>query len=285
MFDSNALAGKPIRVILKTGHTLTGTIQSANSRVVSFLTTENGMRLKTRLGIPTEKMFAEVKLDEIQEFLELIPVESIDTYEFVEIEVREILLSTLNGKKVTLPGFQMKLTNTGMPGVVKIELSVPESSRMIAIPHLPIKDGTVEVPISLAFISYAREDEEFVTTTSQRLKETGIATWFDKRDLNPGDDWELQIEQGIENSDFCLMFISSTTVNKIGFKNREQRLALKQQSYRPRGTIFIIPILIDECIVPHDLKDLHWLRVSDPDWFDRLVQTVAPWYIKFAPKE
>jgi hypothetical protein len=102
-----------------------------------------------------------------------------------------------------------------------------------------------------------------------------VVTWFDKQNLIPGDDWEMRIEQAIEKSDFFLLFLSRKTEEKIGFRNREIQLAIKQQSYHPRGHIFLIPILLDDCTPPHDLRGLNWLKATDDKWFDRLVDVVA----------
>jgi hypothetical protein len=93
--------------------------------------------------------------------------------------------------------------------------------------------------------------------------------------LIPGDDWEMRIEQAIEKSDFFLLFLSRKTEEKIGFRNREIQLAIMQQSYHPRGHIFLIPILLDDCTPPHDLRGLNWLKATDDKWFDRLVDVVA----------
>jgi hypothetical protein len=124
-------------------------------------------------------------------------------------------------------------------------------------------------------MSYAREDEPTVAEITRRLNDFAVVTWFDKQNLIPGDDWEMRIEQAIEKSDFFLLFLSRKTEDKIGFRNREIQLAIKQQSYHPRGHIFLIPILLDDCTPPHDLRGLNWLKATDDKWFDRLVDVVA----------
>lgn len=217
---------------------------------------------------------------QVEEFLEFIPINAIESYELVETEVKGIQLITLNEKPVTINDFRLVMKNIGTPGTVQVTLSIPDSVSSFKIPFLPIKNGIVEVPITLSFVSYAREDEKFVAEVSQRLRDHGAVTWFDRRDLLPGDDWEMRIEKGIENSDFFLSFISRESIDRIGFKNRELMLALKQQSLRPRGRVFLIPILIDDCVPPHDLRNLNWLKISEANWFESLLRTIAPWYIK-----
>lgn len=134
--------------------------------------------------------------------------------------------------------------------------------------------------MSVAFTSYAREDEKAIADIARRLNDFAGVTWFDKRNLMPGDDWEMRIEEAIEKADYFLLFLSRLTEQKMGFQHREIQLALKQQSYRPRGKVFLIPILLDDCVVPHHIRSLNWLRVTDDGWFENVVGTIAPWYTK-----
>jgi TIR domain len=167
------------------------------------------------------------------------------------------------------------VTNTLSPGLAGVEMKIPGHDKLFDVGERVIKDGTIDVPISLAFMSYEREDEPTVAEITRRLNDFAVVTWFDKQNLIPGDDWEMRIEQAIEKSDFFLLFLSRKTEDKIGFRNREIQLAIKQQSYHPRGHIFLIPILLDDCTPPHDLRGLNWLKATDDKWFDRLVDVVA----------
>ncbi|MFL5696907.1 MAG: hypothetical protein ACJ797_07340, partial [Ktedonobacteraceae bacterium] len=76
------------------------------------------------------------------------------------------------------------------------------------------------------------------------------------------------------------LFLSRQTEEKIGYKNREIQFALRQQSFRARGKIFVIPILLDDCTPPWDLRNLNWLKATDEGWFDKLIGTIAPWYAR-----
>lgn len=44
----------------------------------------------------------------------------------------------------------------------------------------------IDVPISLAFMSHAREDEPTVAEITRRLNDFAVVTWFDKQSLIPG---------------------------------------------------------------------------------------------------
>ena len=252
-----------------------------NKDLVPFLTVEKRRELRNRLASSgTGKTFAALTRDQVNEFFEFIPLTQVESYEVIETEVHGMRLVTQNGKEIQFHDFQVQIVPLDTPGMVKPRFKIPGHDKLFDVGERAIKDGLIEVPVSVAFISYAREDEKEVAAISRRLNEFAVVTWFDKRNLMPGDDWEMRIEDAIEKADYFVLFLSRRTEEKIGFRNREIHLALKQQSYHPRGKIFVIPILLDDCAVPFDLRSLNWLRVTDENWFNDLAGTIAPWYAK-----
>ena len=99
------------------------------------------------------------------------------------------------------------------------------------------------------FISYASEDIKIVKTICRFLESKKIDFWFDKDSLQPGQNWELEIERGISSADAVIAFISSKSVKKEGFIQKELRLVHNRAFEKPEGTIFIIPIKLDACDV------------------------------------
>ncbi len=124
------------------------------------------------------------------------------------------------------------------------------------------------------FISYARED----SLVADRLYDTlslhaQLHPWLDSKKLQPGDDWKRVILNQIDSSDYVLLLLSSHSVSKTGFVQREVREALERALTRPPGKQFILPVRVDECLSAHDeLLQLHHLDLF-PDWsiaIDRL---------------
>ena len=284
--DLNQLDEKPVRLTLKSGQTLVGVIRSSitvpgNEDLIPFITIEKQHQLKEYLDASNPgKIYVPVTKELIEQYFELIPSSQIQSYEIIETEAHGMRLVTQNGREIQIPDIQVQITGLDMPGMMKVGYRMAGHNKLIDVGEVAIKNSLIEIEVSVAFISYAREDENLVAETARRLNDSGVVTWFDKHSLKPGDDWEMQIEQAIEKADFFLLFLSRATEEKIGFKNREIQLALKQQSYRPRGKVFMIPILLDDCRVPHDLRSLNWLRTTDENWFGELVGTIAPWYVK-----
>jgi len=251
-FDFEAIGEKPVRVELKSGQSLVGRLQTRTDSMVSqglilILTEEKRRELLSSLGeVASGKTYIPLTQEQIDQYFEYIPVAQIDSLEVIETEVHGMSLVTQNNKEIQFHDFQVQLTALEAPGRVKIHFRIPGHEKIFEIGECIVKNGMIEIPVSVAFISYAREDEKAVREITRKLNNHAVVTWFDQQNLMPGDDWEMRIEQAIEKADYFLLFLSKQTEEKIGYKNREIQFALRQQSFRPRGKIFVIPILLDE---------------------------------------
>lgn len=283
-FDFEEIGEKPVRIKLKSGQYLIGRLQKRtdsmiSQELVSILTEENRQKLLNSLGESGKgKTYIPLTQRQINQFLEFIPLRQIDNLEIIETELHGVTLVSKNNQKLQIPHFEIQFIALEMPGMLKAQFKIPGHDKLFEIGEIAIKNGMIEIPVSVAFVSYAREDEKAVAKITRKLNDHAIITWFDKQNLMPGDDWEMRIEQAIEKADYFLLFLSRKTEEKIGYKNREIQLALKKQSFMPRGKIFIIPILLDDCTPPWDLRNLNWLKADEDDWLNKLVGTIAPWY-------
>ena len=106
----------------------------------------------------------------------------------------------------------------------------------------------------IPFLCYAKENQFVVREFSQRLTSEGwIDPWFDEDDILPGQIWQESVAKGVRNSHAVIIFLSDQAVASEGFFQKELKLALDTAAEKPEGTIFIIPIRINECIVPEIL--------------------------------
>ncbi len=110
------------------------------------------------------------------------------------------------------------------------------------------------------FISYAREDYETAKRLYDDLKRAGAEPWLDDEDLLPGQNWKLTIKKAIKNSSHCLVLLSSDSVSKKGYMQKELKLAMETLDEIPEGDIFVIPVRVDDCKVKNErLRELHWV--------------------------
>ena len=175
------------------------------------------------------------------------------------------------GSKEVPHGTEIMLSQGNAPGTVRVTLRLPGRQDFTSYGNLAIHEGIVELPVKLVFISYASEDLDKIEELAVKLEHDNFMVWLDKDTLLPGDDWKTKIEEGIENSDYVLVFLSKTSIAKTGYVQKELKYALEQWELRPEGKRYIIPILLEECDPPRKLHDIHWLRIWEPDAYTKLV--------------
>lgn len=129
------------------------------------------------------------------------------------------------------------------------------------------------------FISYAHEDIEHAEKMGSALsRHPDVELWFDKMKLLPGDYWNESILDAIEKSDIILLLLSTHSVNKSGFVQKEFREAIERISLLPPGKKLIIPVRLDECTPLHrELKRIQYLDMF-PDWdvsMDKLFKSLS----------
>ncbi len=111
------------------------------------------------------------------------------------------------------------------------------------------------------FLCHASQDKPVVRELYQRLNAEGwIDPWLDEVNLLPGQDWRLEIEKSVENSDVVIACLSNTSVNKEGFVQREIRYAVSVALDKPEDTIFVVPLLLEICDVPRSIQKFHWVE-------------------------
>ncbi len=63
------------------------------------------------------------------------------------------------------------------------------------------------------FISYSRADADLARKLNDKLQELGKTTWFDQESIAVGEDFQKEIEKGIENCDNFVFIISPRSIN------------------------------------------------------------------------
>jgi len=129
------------------------------------------------------------------------------------------------------------------------------------------------------FISYARGDLDTANRLRDDFEDAGIKIWLDKENLLPGQDWKLAIREAMEESDFLIILLSSHSLKKRGYIQKEMRMALDLLGEFPKGKTFIIPVRIDDC-KPEDeeLRNLQWadLFPSYENGLNKILKVLLP---------
>lgn len=117
-----------------------------------------------------------------------------------------------------------------------------------------------------AFVSYAHEDKDIACRLYRDLYSLNLSPWIDSEHLLPGQDWRLAIESSIRDASFFIAVLSSNSVNKKGYVQKELKIALDVLDQYPTNSIYIIPARVNECeLNDPKLKSLHYVDLF-PDW-------------------
>lgn len=81
--------------------------------------------------------------------------------------------------------------------------------------------------MSRVFISYAREDSAMARRLYGDLAASGHTPWLDSENLLPGERWRRAIQLAIKESDYFLALLSSSSVSKRGFVQKEVLAAIE----------------------------------------------------------
>jgi len=112
----------------------------------------------------------------------------------------------------------------------------------------------------IPFLAYSKINKTSVRRFAARLRSEGwIDPWIDEEDILPGQVWQNSVIMGVRKSHAVIIFLSNEAVASEGFFQREIRLALDTAAEKPDGTIFIIPIRLDDCNVPEMLKKYQYV--------------------------
>ena len=124
------------------------------------------------------------------------------------------------------------------------------------------------------FLCHSSGDKSIVENFYDLLVKDGINAWLDKKSLIPGQNWQIEIPRVVRNSDVVIVFLSSQSVTKEGFVQKEIKIALDTADEKPDGTIFIIPAKLENCEVPERLAKFHWVNLYEKDGYELLFKAL-----------
>jgi len=116
------------------------------------------------------------------------------------------------------------------------------------------------------FICHSLQEKSVVLGLHQRFLEEGwINPWLDEKNLLPGQDRDLEIEKVLESADVALICLSKQSLDQDGNIQREIKSVVDLAKEKPENSIFIIPICLDDCEIPRDLRSRHPVYLTKDD--------------------
>jgi hypothetical protein len=143
----------------------------------------------------------------------------------------------------------------------------------VALPHVEVQPLQVSRPLR-AFLCHASGDKPAVRTLYRRLRGDGIEPWLDEENLLPGQDWQAEIPRAVRSSDVVIICLSRRSTTKAGYVQKEIRYALDVADEQPEGTIFLIPLRLEDCDVPERLRRWQWVNLFADRGYERLMSAL-----------
>jgi hypothetical protein len=136
-------------------------------------------------------------------------------------------------------------------------------------------DITKATPPTRLFLCYARADLAQVEALYDRLSASGLAPWMDTRNIYGGEDWQRSIWRAIREAHFFIFCVSRNSQEKRGFLQREIRRALEIWEEKLEDDIYLIPLRLDDCVLPASVERFQRVDLFAPDGFPRLLSAIS----------
>ncbi|MFY9819776.1 MAG: toll/interleukin-1 receptor domain-containing protein [Thermoanaerobaculia bacterium] len=135
-------------------------------------------------------------------------------------------------------------------------------------------------PLYDVFLSHSTADKSVVETLAQKLLKEGINPFLDKWHLVPGDPWQEGIEEALDRSRTCALFVGPSSLGP--WQNEEMRSALEDRVSNKKFRV--IPVLLPGAPeprkkkLPRFVRRLGWVDfrggLADEEAFRRLVHGI-----------
>lgn len=117
-----------------------------------------------------------------------------------------------------------------------------------------------------AFICHAAEDKRLARSLWIRLSQYGVTAWLDEAEMQPGDVLVEKIAAAIHSARWFIVLLtpSSTAKPWVSFE-LNQAMDREIREGRP----FVIPVVAEDCTVPHYLRNKIYVDLRDRESYDR----------------
>jgi len=93
-----------------------------------------------------------------------------------------------------------------------------------------------------------------------------IDPWISEEKIFGGQDFNLEIQKTIVKSDVALILLSHNSITKEGYIQKELKKIVDFAFEKPEGTIFMIPIRLENCEIPFSLRNFHYIDYFPEDF-------------------
>jgi serine/threonine protein kinase len=124
------------------------------------------------------------------------------------------------------------------------------------------------------FLVHASQDKPAVRNLHSHLIAAGHAPWLDEENIFPGQDWDFEIRKALSQVDCVIVCLSKSATNKIGYIQKEIKRVLDIADEYPDGEIFVLPVRLEDCEVPPQLRKWQYVDIFSPNGFQRILASL-----------
>jgi hypothetical protein len=121
-----------------------------------------------------------------------------------------------------------------------------------------------------AFISYARQDQDFALRLASSLKERGVPIWLDQWDISAGADWDQAIDRALSECGKLVVILSDAAVSSKQVRGEIQAAFDNNKT--------IVPVLHEKCTVPRVLRLIQHIdftgRIAEAEAVEQLAHVL-----------
>lgn len=110
------------------------------------------------------------------------------------------------------------------------------------------------MPSNAIFISYSRQNSDFVSKLIRLLSHASIKVWHDRDKIIGGDPWDKSVQEAIEQADAMILVLSKDSM--------ASDIVRAEYTYALDHNTKVIPIKIEECKIDLRLHPLHHIDFS-----------------------
>ena len=156
---------------------------------------------------------------------------------------------------------------TSQPSILKPSPRSAADTRVA----VPAKQFVPAIPLRV-FLCHSSGDKPVVRSLYRRLLSEGISPWLDEENLVPGQLWEAEIAKAVRASDIVLICLSRSSITREGYVQRELRFALDVADEKPEGSLYLIPLRLEDCEVPERLRRWQWVDFFEESGYEKLIK-------------
>jgi formylglycine-generating enzyme required for sulfatase activity len=130
----------------------------------------------------------------------------------------------------------------------------------------------IQPPLKV-FVYHAPTDKVVVRDMYLRLIKDGVDAWLVKEKILPGQDWKEEIHKAVSEADAVVVCVSRR-LDQLESREKEAWAAFTSVIEQLDGQLFVIPVRLEACNQPENLRKWQWVDLFEEAGYERLLRAL-----------